>query len=128
MSDLPENRNQVMTPAEVERQLIRLSKEIDEAHSELLEVESHYNSMKAQYEIAIAKSRMMYSTKSSPAGKNYTVQQIEALALIDNEELHLRMSIKETLVKGARSNMSRIKVKVDIARSVGSSVRASMEV
>lgn len=128
MSNMLENRNQVTTPAEVERQLIKLSKEIDDAHSELIEVESHYNSTKGHYEIEMAKARMKFAAISSPTGKNFTVQERDDMALIENEELHLKMAMTEALVKGARSNMSRIKTKVDIARSVGSSVRASLEV
>jgi hypothetical protein len=129
MSDLSEiTKSQVATPADVERRLIRLSKEIDEAHSELIEVESHYNSMKAQYEISMARSRMLYANKSSPAGKNYTVTERDDMALLDNEELHLKMATTEAQVKASRGNMVRIKTQVDITRSVGSSVRASFEI
>lgn len=120
--------NEIFTPAKIEKRLYDLSKEIDDSHSELIEVESHYHSYKAHYEIAMAKSRMSYSMKSSPTGKNYTVQQVEALALIDNEELHLRVAMAEAQVKGARANSGRVKTQVEIARSMGTSVRASMEV
>ena len=120
--------NEIFTPAKIEKRLYDLSKEIDDSHSELIEVESHYHSYKAHYEIAMAKSRMSYSMKSSPTGKNYTVQQVEALALIDNEELHLRVAMAEAQVKGARANAGRVKTQVEIARSMGTSVRASMEV
>jgi hypothetical protein len=120
--------NAVVTPAQIEKRLYDLSKEIDESHSELVEIESHYNSYKAQYEIAIAKSRMEYSMKSSPTGKNYTVSEREDMALISNEELHIRVAMAEAQVKAARANAARIKVQVEIARSIGTSVRSSMEV
>jgi hypothetical protein len=120
--------NAVVTPAQIEKRLYDLSKEIDESHSELVEVESHYNSYKAQYEIAIAKSRMEYSMKSSSTGKNYTVSEREDMALISNEELHIRVAMAEAQVKAARANAARIKVQVEIARSIGTSVRSSMEV
>jgi hypothetical protein len=119
--------NNVVTPAQNEKRLYDLSKEIDESHSELVEVESHYNSYKAQYEISIARSRMLYSTKSSPTGKNYTVSEREDMALLDNEELHIRVAMAEAQVKAARANASRIKTQVEIARSIGTSVRSSME-
>ena len=99
----------------------------EEAHNDLLEVESHYFSMKAHYEIALAKSRLHFASTSSPTGKNYTVQQIESLALVENETLHLKMSSAEALVKGTRANASRIRTQVDIARSIGTSVRASLD-
>jgi len=117
----------VVTPAQIEKRLYDLSKEIDESHSELVEVESHYNSYKAQYEIAIARSRMEFSMKSSPTGKNYTVSEREDMALLANEELHIRVAMAEAQVKAARANASRIKTQVEIARSIGTSVRSSME-
>jgi hypothetical protein len=117
----------IVTPAQIEKRLYDLSKEIDESHSELVEVESHYNSYKAQYEIAIAKSRMEFSMKSSPTGKNYTVSEREDMALLANEELHIRVAMAEAQVKAARANAARIKTQVEIARSIGTSVRSAIE-
>ena len=124
----PVSSNAIVTPAQIEKRLYDLSKEIDDSHSELIEVESHYNSDKANYEIAMARSRMLYSMKSSPTGKNYTVQQVDAMALLENEELHIKVAMAEAQVKAARANAGRVKIQVEIARSIGTSVRASMEV
>jgi hypothetical protein len=120
--------NVVLTPQMVENRLKELSREIDDSHSELVEAESHYLSVKAQYEIALAKSRLNMARRSSPTGKNYTVGEREDLAIIENEELHLRMASAEALVRGARANAQRIRTQVDIARSIGTSVRTSMDV
>jgi len=49
------------------------------------------------------------------------------MALVSAEDLHLQMSIAEAMVRAARSNAARIRTQVDIARSVGTSVRTSME-
>jgi hypothetical protein len=117
----------VVTPAQLEKRLYNLSKAIDESYSELVEVESHYNSHKAHYEIAIARSRMEYSMKSSPTGKNFTVSEREDMALLANEELHIRVAMAEAQVKAARANVARIKTQVDIARSIGTSVRSALE-
>ena len=118
---------QIITPQMVENHLRKLSKEIDEAHSELQEAESHYLSYKAQYEIALARTRLDLARRSSPSGKNYTVGEREDMAILENEELHLRLASAEALVKGARANAQRIRTQVDIARSVGTSVRTSMD-
>jgi hypothetical protein len=128
MSNMPENKSPIATPADVERQLVHLSKEIDEVHLLLIDVEKEYSVLKAQYEIALARSRMIYATKSSPTGKNYTVTEREDMALLENEEVHIQMALMEASIKSTRGNMNRLKTQVDIARSVGSSVRASMEV
>jgi hypothetical protein len=39
----------------------------------------------------------------------------------------MKMAVAEAVVRAARSNASRIRTQVDIARSVGTSVRTSME-
>lgn len=118
---------QVVTPAMIEKRLYDLSKAVDEAHSETVEIESHYNSIKSQYEISLAKSRIKFASVSSPAGKNYTVQEREDMALIENEELHYRMGAAEAQVKATRANAQRLRTQVDIARSIGTSVRTSMD-
>jgi hypothetical protein len=116
-----------VTPAQIEKRLYDLSKEIDEAHTELVEAETAYNRIKSAYEISMAKSRMGYASKSSPSGKNYTVQERDDLALIDNETLHMQIGFAEASIKAARANSTRIKTQVEIARSIGTSVRTSLD-
>jgi hypothetical protein len=119
--------SEIITPAMVEQKLRGLSKEVDEAHKVLIEVESVYHVVKADYEISMAKSRMTLATKSSPTGKNYTVGEREDLALIENEELHRNLAVTQAKVLASRGNTNRLKMQVDIARSVGTSVRTSMD-
>jgi len=119
--------SEIITPAMVEQKLRGLSKEVDEAHKVLIEVETIYHSVKAEYEIAMAKSRMALAIKSSPTGKNYTVGEREDLALVQNEELHKDLAIVQAKVLASRANTNRLKMQVDIARSVGTSVRTSMD-
>ena len=119
--------SEIITPAMVEQKLRGLSKEVDEAHKVLVEVETIYHSVKADYEIAMAKSRIILATKSSPTGKNYTVGEREDLALVQNEELHKDLAIIQAKILASRANTNRLKMQVDIARSVGTSVRTSMD-
>ena len=119
--------SEIITPAMVEQKLRGLSKEVDEAHKVLVEVETIYHSVKADYEIAMAKSRITLATKSAPNGKNYTVGEREDLALVQNEELHKDLAIIQARVLASRANTNRLKMQVDIARSVGTSVRTSMD-
>jgi hypothetical protein len=120
--------NTVVTPAQVEARLYALSKDLDSIQKELEDQEDNYYMTKAHYEVALAKSRMQYASKSAPNGKNYTLQEREDLALIENQELHFQLARAEALVKAGRANASRIKTQVDITRSIGTSVRVSMEV
>ena len=119
--------SEIITPAMVEQKLRGLSKEVDEAHKVLVEIETIYHSVKADYEIAMAKSRINLATKSSPTGKNYTVGEREDLALVQNEELHKDLAIIQAKILASRANTNRLKMQVDIARSVGTSVRTSMD-
>jgi hypothetical protein len=119
--------SEIITPAMVEQKLRALSKEVDEAHKNLLEIETTYHATKAYYEIEMAKSRMKYSTQSSPTGKNYTVGEREDRALIDNAPIHQDVAIFQAQVLAARANTNRLTMQVDIIRSVGTSVRTSMD-
>lgn len=120
--------SQIVTPAQIEARLYALSKEIDSAHEELVAAERDYHKAKADYELAMARSRMTYASKSSPSGKNYTVQEREDLALLENDALHFSVNLIEAKVKAARSNTARIRVQVDLTRSMSASVRTSMDV
>jgi hypothetical protein len=117
----------VVTPAQIEKRLYDLSKEIDEAQKYCEAVEKNYYDTKSAYEVGLAKSRMKFASVSSPTGKNYTVQEREDLALIENEDLHFAMGAAEATVRSVRANITRIKTQVDIARSIGTSVRVAME-
>lgn len=113
-----------LTPMQVEKRLIDLSLEIDEAHKDLVACEHKYHTAKASLEIAMARSRMAVA---HPDHK-LTSAQREDMALIDNADQHMNLSIAESSVKAARANANRIRTQVDIARSISVSVRASMEI
>ena len=118
---------EIITPAQVEKRLFQLSLEIDSAQEELNKAEEQYVNTKAKYEIALAKSRIKQSGAKNSEGKSYTATEKEDLSLIENEDLHLLVASTEILVKAMRANVARLKTQVDIARSIGSSVRSSME-
>jgi len=119
--------SQVVTPQQIESRLYVLSKEVDEAHQGLVEAERDFHLGTAQYEIAMARSRITFASKSSPTGKNYTVGEREDMAIIENSNLHFQIATVEAQVKAARANVQRLKTQVEIARSMSASVRSSME-
>ena len=119
---------QVVTPAQIEKRLYDLSKEIDVAQETLNAQELDYHRMKTSFELGMAKSRMEYATKSAPNGKNYTVQERDDMALIENEQTFRDLNIFEARLKASRANVVRLKTQVEIARSIGTSVRTSMEI
>ena len=113
-----------LTPMQVEKRLVDLTREVDEAHNDLIDAEQLFHTTKASLEIAMARSRM---SVSHPDFKLTSVQR-EDQALIDNAEQHMALAMAEAQVKAARANANRIRTQVDIARSISVSVRASMEI
>ena len=116
--------SQVITPQMIEQKLRDLSKEVDHCHLDLASAEHTYYTTKAKYELALARGRLSFAGKTDV---KLTVSDKADMALVSTEDLHLQMAIAEAMVRAARSNAQRIRVQVDIARSVGTSVRTSME-
>ena len=114
------------TPAEVEARLIALSREYDEAYSDLATADQQYLVRKSHLEIAMAKSRMKYAGLSSPTGKNYTVGERDDNALLDNASDYTELAYAEASVKASKENAKRIQLQVDIARSVAALIRSEM--
>jgi len=114
----------VLTPERVEQRLVNLSKEIDHAHDDLVQAEARYHKAKSAYELGMARVRLSFSDSDT----KLRVQKIEDLALTTNADAFIELNDAEAMVKAARGNAIRLRMQVDITRSVGTSVRASMEV
>lgn len=117
----------VVTPAQVDRRLIELGRELDESHTQMVEAEQTFMSAKTGYEIAIAEARMRTRQRYIERGVKVTVGEIEDEALIATKIELTALNTSEALVKASRANNNRIRTQIDIARSIGASVRASME-
>lgn len=113
----------IVTPASVEKRLLDLSKEIDEAQQFLDKAERDYFTGKTECELALAKARL----KNRVEGIKLTVRDKEDIATVECQSELQRLAIAEATVRAARGNASRIKTQIDIARSIGTSVRASLD-
>ena len=111
-----------ITPEQVEKRLKELSKWVDEAQQNLSDCELEYYQAKTAFEIALAKSRLILATQGVK-----TVGEREDRALVINEDLAQNLAIAEAKVRAARGNSQRVREQVDIARSIGTSVRAAMD-
>jgi hypothetical protein len=120
----PTRKNQMITPQTVENRLGELSKEIDTAHEDLVKAEKYYHTSKAVFEIAIARSRI----KIGMSNMKLKVGDVADRALLECELEWTDIQAAEALVKAARGNAQRVRTQVDIARSIGTSVRASMDI
>lgn len=113
-----------ITPERVETRLYELSKEIDLAHDELVKAEKVYHDAKAKFEIQIAHARLNIGLNNL----KLRVGDVADRALTECEHEWFQLQQAEALVKAARANANRVRTQVDIARSIGTSVRASLEV
>jgi hypothetical protein len=113
----------MITPEKVETRLYELSKEIDTAHDDLVAAEKAYHINKAQFEINIARARLHVGTNNMKMRVGDVADK--ALELVEQDFMNL--AIAEAQVKSARANSNRVRTQVDIARSIGTSVRASMD-
>lgn len=116
--------DEILTPQKIERRLYELSKQIDGVSQELIEAETEYFERKNTYEIEMAKSRIKYAH----ADMKMTIAMREDQATVDNEILATALTLAEIRVRAARANAKRVETQVEITRSLGTSVRASMEV
>jgi hypothetical protein len=114
----------ILTPEKVEQRLVALSKEIDNAHHDLVEAEKEYHLAFGAYQLGVAKVRLSYRGTDT----KMRVQEVEDSALVANESAFIRLNTAEAMVKAARANAQRLRQQVDITRSVGTSVRTSYEV
>lgn len=113
----------MITPEKVETRLYDLSKEIDVAHDELVGAEKNYHTAKAAFEVAIARARINIGLNNM----KLRVGDVADKALLECEKEWHEIQYAEALVKAARANAQRVRTQVDIARSIGTSVRASMD-
>ena len=120
--------NRVVTPAEVEAKLISQSRELQEAHDKLEAAEISYGQSKPEWDLQSAKTRLAVRARANESGRKMTVQEIDDEALIRCELEYIAFCSADAMVRVARANVSRIKVQIDIARSVGTAVRAAMDI
>ena len=114
----------VITPVKIEARLYELSKEIDAVHEQLSKAELDYHKAKSSFELAIARARIEMGFSFA----KMRVQDVADNALFKCADEFHALQITEAVVKAARANTQRVRTQVDIARSIGTSVRASLDV
>lgn len=117
----------VVTPAAVERRMVALSLELDEAVEDLKFCEKEYPRLKAELEVALARARMKVGRKFADRGEKSTVSEREDQALLDCSDEVFNVAIMEGRVRAARANIDRLEKQIDLARSIGTSVRSAMD-
>lgn len=115
-----------LTPMQVEQRLLELAAELDDATKELVTAEHDYHAAKAHYEIAQARTRL--GLGGIVDGARMTVQEKEDRALMETQSERMFLAEAEAGVRAQRAILDRVKTQIDITRSIGTSVRHSMEI
>lgn len=110
-----------VTPQSIENRLIQLEGAIDYAYDYAAKQEISYQDAKTAYELAMAASR------TTPTESKRGVQEKEDYALLENRSEYEEMMAALGLVKAARGNLERLRIQVDITRSLGATLRSAME-
>jgi hypothetical protein len=117
----------VFTPADVEAKLVALSREYDSAHKDLDNAETAYANAKSLWEINSARTRLRLRGRALEAGKKLTVQEVEDEATVACADELTALNAADALIRAARANAVRIRTQIDVARSVGTAVRAALD-
>ena len=117
----------LLTPVDIEQRLNGLSEELDEAYEEMAFQEMEYQKAKHKYEMTAARARMQLGHQYKDSGLRLTVQDKEDMALEKCQGEALALAIAEAQVKASRANLARIRTQIDVARSMGASIRSATE-
>jgi hypothetical protein len=112
-----------LTPVRVEQQLRLLNRQLDESQVDCAKDEKAYTDAKYAYEIRAA--TLMEELRFSPERR--TVADKEAFVTLEaRKELHALYDA-DSAIKITRSQIQKLRTQADIVRSLGASVKASME-
>lgn len=117
----------VFTPADVEAKLVALSREYDEAHRDLDAAEVEYANAEALWLVNSARCRLRIRALALESGRKVTVQEVEDESTVTCADELTRQNLSLAVVRVARANASRLRTQIDVARSVGTAVRAAMD-
>jgi len=114
---------------EIEEDNRIISRTLGEVQVYLGAKQKEYAEKEHALRVAMAKSRVALSSVKNPdTGKNYTEQQKEDEALIDNEELSLACAILEAVIDVGKGKMSVLRTQAELVRSEQASARVGYEI
>jgi len=116
-----------LTPPEVEKFNRYLVRELGATQIILGNLQETLAQTEADFNLAMAKSRLEYGGKKLENGKNYTETQKQDQALVDNALLAEAFALDKAKVEVYKGKINVLKAQSDLVRSVMVSVRTSME-
>lgn len=111
-----------ITNHDIEVKLHDYSLELDEAHAFLASAETFYHTTKAELEISTARAYLEIDHD-----RKIPVAEKESMVKVACADKLYEHAVANAKVAAARKNFERVKVQIDITRSQGSLIKASME-
>ena len=111
-----------VTPEQVETRLRELSREVDEGHSKLENADKQLVDSEFNFKMGMAEERL----RISHSDQKMRVGEIEDRALVINKDAYNAYLTAQQIVRAAKSNADRVHTQVQIAQSLGASVRSSL--
>lgn len=115
--------SEITTPQQVERQLVNLMSQLEMATAELAEARTTVEQADREYKNALARARLSLAG----AVPKLTVQERADKALLMCDEQFIALGAAQVALSVCRDEIYRIKQQLDATRSLGTSVRASMD-
>src|SRR5213592_1086005 len=113
-----------ITPMEVEKRLLELTDELDEAQDLLARAEIDFAEAEYRNRQALAEARLRIGNEERRTTD--AQRKDEATVLCKRQDWDFVMA--DAKVRIARSTVFAIRTKIDVARSLGTSVRSAMDV
>lgn len=108
-----------LTPADVERELWKIAERIDKGRDILIDLDRRHTHAQSAFDLAMARALLRATGPNAEARKAQATEACKA----ERDEL----DVASIALRSARGRMDDLKVRADIIRSIGTSVRESMK-
>jgi hypothetical protein len=115
--------DEITTPQQVERQLVALMNALEKATEDLADARLEAEEAREEYDNAMAKARILLAEDNVKR----TVQRREDEAFLMCGDQRRMANAKAVRLSMVRDDIARIKMQLDATRSLGTSVRSSMD-
>lgn len=106
------------TATEVALQLAKLGRELDQLVRQLEMADRDATEKKAAYDLAFSRAFI---------AETGSVEQRRHLAVVETHRLRLEADVADALVRHLRRSVDAVKVRIDVGRSLGTAIRAEIE-
>lgn len=120
-----DEHGEIYTQADVEREILRVSHELEDLTGQLVQLARTAKQAEASYKVAFAKARMMARAEggSGPSGRT-TNDEADDRALSKTEPLYVDYLVKSAVWESTRDAMFTKRSQIDALRTIAANIRA----